>query len=658
MLAVTAVPRGARGARGARASAVAHRFGPRTRPDPAVAPASVRSAALAAGGCVALGRSRRRVATEALGSSEGGDLSLLQSRSDNSWLRELVCDPEAEANRPNKSPRQVRSGHFVPVEPTPLPEPYLVAYSRDMADELALDEATCQSKAFADFFSGNMSAAPGFSSWATPYALSIFGQEMYDNCPFKNGNGYGDGRALSVGEVIVSGKRWEMQLKGGGQTPFCRGADGRAVLRSSVREFLASEAMHKMGVETTRALSLVASGAETVGRPWYSEKRSQAVDEALLLQYAPQMADAPQEVKEMGLKQLRYQLQNPDVMQTEPCAITCRVAPSFFRVGHLELHGRRARQGGQMELEHLELAVRHALMREYADIDDPSAPLQSRILLMAREFARRLSRLVADWLRVGYCQGNFNSDNCLIAGRTMDYGPFGFIEKYDPKWNMWVGGGEHYAFRSQPRAAHRNFFSFVRAVAPLLDEASLKEAQEVVNDFVDVCQDACNDMWRRKLGLSAWSEDASELFGDLEVLLLESGVDYTIFWRQLAALPPLIASDGLDCWLSILMPAFYAAPEADLQERWASWIGRWSPQCEGDPQEISEAMRKTSPKYIPREWMLVEAYTAANRGDHSVLKTLQQLFSRPFDEQPEFEKKYYRRAPEGVLHSGGTAFMS
>merc|ERR1719171_647115 len=120
------------------------------------------------------------------------------------------------------------------------------------------------------FFSGRMDAIPSMESWATPYALAIMGQEFYDNCPFKNGNGYGDGRAVSVGEVVVKGQRWEMQLKGGGTTPFCRGADGRAVLRSSVREFLASEAMHAMGVSTTRALSLVVSGSETSQRGWYS----------------------------------------------------------------------------------------------------------------------------------------------------------------------------------------------------------------------------------------------------------------------------------------------------------------------------------------------------------------------------------------------------
>merc|ERR1719487_2090899 len=142
-----------------------------------------------------------------------------------------------------------------------------------MAAELGLSEACCRSEDFLRFFSGDVDVAPAFQSWATPYALSIYGQEMYDNCPFKNGNGYGDGRACSVAEVVVGGRRWELQLKGSGTTPFSRGADGRAVVRSSVRKFLASEAMGHMGVSTTRALACVVSTSETCRRPWYSPDR-------------------------------------------------------------------------------------------------------------------------------------------------------------------------------------------------------------------------------------------------------------------------------------------------------------------------------------------------------------------------------------------------
>jgi uncharacterized protein YdiU (UPF0061 family) len=190
-----------------------------------------------------------------------GTLDAFGACANHSWLENLEPDPEQQKYAPNKSSRQVRSGHFVLVKPTKLKDPQLVVFSQSMATEFGLSSAECQTERFARFFSGDMEAVENFRSWCTPYALSIYGQEMTDQCPFKNGNGYGDGRAISVGEVLLeNGKRWEMQLKGAGSTPFCRGADGRAVLRSSIREFLASEAMHHLGVSTTRAISLVASG--------------------------------------------------------------------------------------------------------------------------------------------------------------------------------------------------------------------------------------------------------------------------------------------------------------------------------------------------------------------------------------------------------------
>lgn len=207
--------------------------------------------------------------------------------------------------------RPVSSGHFVPVPPRPLPSPQLVIYSPEMSEALGLAQSQCRSDEFVRFFSGEVAAVPGSESWATPYALSIYGAfRQNQQCPFRNGRGYGDGRAISIQEVVApSGQRWELQLKGAGTTPFCRGGDGRAVLRSSIREFLASEAMEHLGVATTRALSLVVSETESARRP------------------------RPEE-DEIGTL-------------TESCAITCRVAPSFLRVGHFELFGRRAAsQGG------------------------------------------------------------------------------------------------------------------------------------------------------------------------------------------------------------------------------------------------------------------------------------------------------------------------
>jgi len=220
-------------------------------------------------------------------------------RADYSLLDSLQADPQASGDGHDHKPRQVFSGHYVPVTPTPLPAPRYVAHSSTLFSDLGLDEGLAHDEDFLRLFSGDISVARQPLrpfGWATGYALSIYGTEYSQQCPFGTGNGYGDGRAISVFEGLFKGRRWEMQLKGGGPTPYCRGADGRAVLRSSVREFLAQEFMHALGVPSSRSLTLYVSRSETVRRPWYAPN-SRSFD--------------------------------PDIMVDNPAAITTRVAPSF-----------------------------------------------------------------------------------------------------------------------------------------------------------------------------------------------------------------------------------------------------------------------------------------------------------------------------------------
>ena len=330
-------------------------------------------------------------------------------RLENSYTRELSIDPlsdenECETGNHNQRTRPVHSGHFVRVAPTPLHEPYVVAVSEELALTLGLDVAELSSQRFLRIFSGNLEDSPGsgFESrgWATPYALSIYGDPVIPPGTGPRGDGYGDGRAISIGEVVLpdgvcdgsggSGPgRMELQLKGGGKTPFSRGADGAAVLRSSVREFLASEAMHALGVPTTRALSLIASAspADVIMRPWYSAENDG---------------------------------EEPDIMQANRRAITTRVARSFLRVGQFELYGRRAARGERIGRKELEELARHALKREYpALVPAAGQPLQPALRAMLRAASVRFAELAAHWLRVGYVQSNFNADNCLVGGVTM-----------------------------------------------------------------------------------------------------------------------------------------------------------------------------------------------------------------------------------------------
>ena len=206
----------------------------------------------------------------------------LLERRDDSIKKALPSDPDSDASYPNRESRE-SFGFWVDVEPEPLPHPFLVSTSPDMLATLGLDASAAADAEFVSFFAGG-SPPGGGRAWATPYAVSVFGQSIDAPDPFGRGNGYGDGRAATLGEFsLASGERWELQLKGSGTTPFSRGGDGRAVLRSSVREYLVSEAMHHMGVPTTRALSLVASATLFTRRAWCAAARNSSAQFSLSL---------------------------------------------------------------------------------------------------------------------------------------------------------------------------------------------------------------------------------------------------------------------------------------------------------------------------------------------------------------------------------------
>lgn len=541
---------------------------------------------------------------------------------DYSLMNNLSPDPEARANGNDHAARQVFSGHYVPVAPTPIGKPEYVAHSQLFFAELGLADSLAQSKEFMLMFSGDLSQVPPpirKHGWATGYALSIFGTEYYDQCPFGTGNGYGDGRAISILETVINEQRWEMQLKGGGRTPYCRGADGRAVLRSSVREFLAQEYMHALGVPTSRSLSLYISKTDTVRRPWYSEGSHS---------------------------------HDPDVMAAEPVAITTRVAPSFLRVGQLELFGRRARkQEHPQALEQLEQIVLHTIDREYADAIYPQLNTSEKVALFAQAFRDRLIALVTDWIRVGYCQGNFNSDNCAIGGITLDYGPFGFCDAFDPYFQPWTGGGEHFAFWNQPLAAQRNFEMFCTALRPLVEEhpIQMQAIDSLLTGFADAMQNALKNMWAAKLGLDDFD---LELFGTLINLMRETSVDFTIFFRELASIPDDIHP---------LKKSFYGELNKSLESRWRDWHANWLQQLNSSrsKKDISSQMKQLNPKYCLREWLLAPAYQQAAQGDYSLIRELQDVMAKPYDEQSdEIEEKYYRLKPQEFASLGGVSHMS
>lgn len=412
----------------------------------------------------------------------------LQSETEENLAKSLDLREKLGHDHPG---RPVHNGHYVRVSPQPLKNPKLILASEDACTMLGLDVDDTTTDEFIKYFSGDVKGAlqsfqdVDLETWATPYALSIMGKR-YTQDPF-GGDGYGDGRAISVGEVLVPlpfdegavasevaetaaeaekqyypdhAYRFELQLKGSGATPFCRGGDGRTVLRSSIREFLASEAMHHLRVGTTRALCLIVSEGEKKKiffglknkkkegdislRPWYSDK--QKAQSRTISTDDPRLAGYSEEDKKEIANQYNIRAKSePDTVVEEKCAVTTRVCRSFIRVGHLDLFARRVEtikssadgSDGVKETpqyKELEDLLWHACYREfYSDAYAPFIEVKDAkgaALALMQGSMKKIAKMVAGWVRVGFVQGNFNADNCLLSGRTMDYGPFGFIDVY------------------------------------------------------------------------------------------------------------------------------------------------------------------------------------------------------------------------------------
>ena len=541
---------------------------------------------------------------------------------DYSLIDVLNVDPQSEIFGDNNNPREVFTGHYVPVKTTPIPSPKYVAHSKKFFNELGLSQKLVHSEGFIGLFSGDFSLVhkPMRSfGWATGYALSIYGKEYIQQCPFGTGNGYGDGRAISVYEGVFKGKRWEMQLKGAGPTPYCRGGDGRAVLRSSLREFLAQEFMNELRVPTTRSLTLFVSQIESVRRPWYT-KNTRFID--------------------------------PDIILDSPVAITTRVATSFLRIGQLELFARRVRNNEHENAEkELRMLVNYVIKRNYDENINSSLNFSDKVVELAYLFREKFSSLVVEWMRVGYCQGNFNSDNCSLGGITLDYGPFGFCEMFDPEFQPWTGGGKHFSFFNQPIAAEANFIMFWKSIRLLLKDnpESLEKLDHIKEEFSKLMREKLNKMWSKKLGLKFFDEN---LVNDLFSLMTLSRVDYTKFFRMLSLFPKDI---------SLLKDSFYSPFSEQVENLWNAWLGRWNNQIKisDNNEDLSKEMNLYNPKYTWREWLIVEAYEKAELGDLSYLNEIQEVLSKPYEEQSdEIEKKYDRLRPVNFFNCGGISHYS
>ena len=402
----------------------------------------------------------------------------LQSRTVNSWVQQLdretlenyqksLLQSRLPLDQTNTTKRPVFNGHYVLVAPTPLPNPRLVLYSTDVAESmLGFSSEQIHDDDFLKFVSGNIQGiAKDNTSWATPYALSIMGTKYTNNCPFGTGDGYGDGRAISIAEITGADGAFELQLKGAGTTPFHRGADGRAVFRSSIREFLASEAMHYLKVPTTRALSLVVSATATSQRPWYRDQmdsmsegdspfKSSRRSSSIPTMDDPRLAQYSDDQKRQIILQVRRQNKaDPDIMIAEPNAITCRVATSFTRIGHLDLFARRATGFSKpdsapyatdsLAWKELEKMIWHACYREYRSVAyDPffeTQDIAGAATAFLEHSAGNIAQMVAEWIRVGFAQYVLTFVDVPIAFFSVNLYLYTFSEAISmPTIVLWV----------------------------------------------------------------------------------------------------------------------------------------------------------------------------------------------------------------------------
>ncbi|MDQ5946443.1 MAG: serine/tyrosine/threonine adenylyltransferase [Pseudomonadota bacterium] len=504
-----------------------------------------------------------------------------------------------EAGPPFES-RQVMEACWSHAPPTPVAAPILLAWSDDLAQTLGL-AAPEDAQGVAAVLAGNR-LLPGMKPIAACYGGHQFGNWAGQ---------LGDGRAISLGDMLApDGQRWEFQLKGAGLTPYSRRADGRAVLRSSLREFVCSEAMRHLGVPTTRALALVGTGEPVIRDMFYDGR--------------PEM---------------------------EPGAIVTRVAPSFVRFGNFEIFSSRG------DIERLQLLADYVITHHFPEIDaaDPA-----RYGLWFEEIARRTAVLMAHWLRVGFVHGVMNTDNLSVLGLTIDYGPFGWLDVFDPEFtpNTTDQGGR-YAYAQQPGVAQWNLMRLAEALLPLVG------GQEELESRLDRFGDVFELEWRRqalqKIGLeppSTAGED--ELMARLLGILTLTEVDTTLFFRALMDVAPQhLPGAGLPPELHASFYAPERLPQAFVS-RLRDWLAAYAARLrdEGVTEEARRSrMALANPCVIPRNYLLQEAINEAASGDLSLLGRLLTAIRDPYTADPA-HARFTAKRPEWARHAPGCSALS
>jgi uncharacterized protein YdiU (UPF0061 family) len=487
----------------------------------------------------------------------------------------------------DRKPRQTPDTFWAKAEPTPVPKPELIAWSEDLAAELGLAKPDGAS---VEILGGNR-LAPGMHPYAACYAGHQFGNWAGQ---------LGDGRAITVGELLTpSGELREVQLKGAGPTAYSRRADGRAVLRSSVREYLMSEAMHYLGVPTTRAISLVKTGEPVLRDMFYDG--------------------------------------HPGY---EPGAIVARVAPSFLRFGNYEMPSARGETANLKQLVDWTIA---RYFPQYADSEE-------KLLLWFGEVVKRTAELMVHWQRVGFVHGVMNTDNMSILGLTIDYGPYSMLDAFEPNFtpNTTDLPGRRYAFSKQPAVAKWNLGCLAGALLPLTTQEALVA---VLDTYDAIYWKYWFRMMADKLGLENITQDDQALLEQAELVLATVQPDYTIFFQRLADWPGSKKSIS-----EHFEPAFYGPLMEDGDAMLAEFLKNYGERLETeDGTQVRARMADANPRFILRNYLLSQAIEGLEKGDDSLFRELEAALKEPYSDRHD---KFLEKRPSWANQKAGCSMLS
>jgi len=545
------------------------------------------------------------------------------------FVSQLPADPDL-----SNTCRSVQHAAYSFVTPTATKFSKIICSNNELAIELGFSEAALTSSEFCDLISGN-----NLLSSMQPYAMNYGGHQ------FGQWAGQlGDGRAINLGQYSLANNTYRneyvtLQLKGAGKTPYSRRADGMAVLRSSVREYLCSEAMYHLGIPTTRALSLTLTGEEVVRDKLYDGRAAY-----------------------------------------EPCAIVARVSPSFLRFGSIQLPSSRG------DLALLKQTVEFSIKNDYPELVPKSGEIDKSVYLQwFKQICKRTAHLIVEWMRVGFVHGVLNTDNMSLIGETIDFGPYGWIDNFDLNWtpNTSDAAEKRYRFGQQGYIGQWNLFQLANAIYPLIEEAD--PLQDILTDYNRLYEQRWIAMMRGKLGIESdaiiASKNESEIEGeksnnqndsltesdltlckDLERLLSLVNTDMTLFYRHLAHFTSTIDVQDLDALSAHFTECFYNIDEitADYLTKLSTWLTQYQVRLVDNKStdlERKKSMDKVNPCYILRNFQVQEAIELAEKGDYSRILTLAELLKTPYQQQDKY-KQFEIKRPDWATNKFGCSALS